>query len=74
MTTKEKNNFRKIELTEKDFLRLSAIKDGMKAVESIIHTLMKEMDEILDRHTVRDITWRGQVIPFEKKKLKKREG
>ncbi len=62
---------RKIELTEEDFLLLVDVK---KTLESMVHDTLGIMNEVLARHTVRDPSWKGQVVAFEKKKIPMREG
>ncbi len=58
----QEKSLRKIELTEEDFKLLLDIKQS-------IETLLDKFNYVLSRHTLRDPGWKGQIIPFEKRKL-----
>ncbi len=69
----QENSIRKIELAEKDFLLLidtkKSLETAVATLELTISTALDNMNEVLTKHTVRDPSWKGQVIPFEKKRL-----
>lgn len=61
---------RKIELTEDDFLLILDVKRSM---ETILQEHLNKLNQVLTRHEVRDPAWKGQIVPFEAKRLKIKE-
>ena len=61
---KEKSS-RKIELTEEDFLLILDLKHTLEVTSQ---SLIQKLDHVLQRHTVRDPAWKGQLVQLEGKK------
>ena len=66
----EEDSIRKVELTENDFKLIIDIKHTMEAT---LAGLLNKLNQVLDRHTIRDPAWKGQVVPFEAKRLVERK-